>query len=125
MHIILIKRMTMKKLFLGFIFAGLLCSATAFGYQQTETHTVREKLTIDTVSYSNGSYITPKKELYKGKDCRSASSIDVSRNICGCQVTAKPIKVKTYTEVIDHYQLYKPVITYKPAGTYKVRRIIK
>lgn len=36
---------------------------------------------------------------------------------------AKPVRVKTYTEVIDHYQIYQPVTVYQPAGTYSERRI--
>lgn len=114
----------MKHLFLSFIFAGALCS-NAFAYQETETYTVREKLTINTVSYTNRAYVAPKAVNYK-KDCRrAASSIEVARNHCGCKKCAKPIKVKTYTEVIDHYQVYKPVTKYVPAGTISTHRIVK
>ncbi|MBQ0013297.1 MAG: hypothetical protein KBS86_01855 [Proteobacteria bacterium] len=44
---------------------------------------------------------------------------------CPCKKArpAKPVRVKTYTEVIDHYQLYQPVVVYQPAGTYSERRI--
>lgn len=114
----------MKKLFLGFIFAGAICS-NAFAYQETETYTVREKLTIDTVSYTNRAYVAPKKAHYKNDCHRVASSIEVPRNSCGCQMAAKPVKVKTYTEVINHYQVYKPVTKYVPAGTFSTRRIVK
>lgn len=46
---------------------------------------------------------------------------------CPCKKArpAQPVRVKTYTEVIDHYQVYKPVTVYQPAGTYSERRIIE
>ena len=37
---------------------------------------------------------------------------------------AQPVRVKTHTEVIDHYQVYRPVTVYKPAGTYAERRVV-
>ncbi len=36
-----------------------------------------------------------------------------------------PVRVKTHTEVIDHYQLYQPVTVYQPAGRVVERRIIR
>lgn len=36
-----------------------------------------------------------------------------------------PVRVKTHTEVIDHYQLYQPVTIYQPAGRVSTRRIIR
>ena len=44
---------------------------------------------------------------------------------CPCKKrnAMRPVSVKTYTEVIDHYQVYKPVTVYQPAGTYSERRI--
>ena len=41
-----------------------------------------------------------------------------------CARAAEPVRVKTHTEVIDHYQLYRPVTVYQPAGTYSERRVV-
>lgn len=108
----------MKKIISALIISGVFC-ANAFAYKETETYTVYETLTIDKVSYQK-----PNKTVHKPNKCRFASSIDV-RNNCGCTKPLKPIKVKKYTEVIDHYQVYQPVIKYEPAGTYTTVRIIK
>lgn len=35
-----------------------------------------------------------------------------------------PVAVKTHTEVIDHYQVYQPVVEYVPAGTYTRRHVV-
>lgn len=35
-----------------------------------------------------------------------------------------PVRVKTHTEVIDHYQLYQPVTIYKPVGKKIEKHII-
>ncbi|MCL2748486.1 MAG: hypothetical protein FWE50_00200 [Alphaproteobacteria bacterium] len=34
------------------------------------------------------------------------------------------VMVKTHTEVVDHYQTYRPVTVYQPAGTYSERRTV-
>lgn len=116
----------MKKTILGFIFAGILCT-NAFAYQETETYTVYETLTIDTVHYHPTAPKAPIKAIKKQKEnCKATSSIELSKGKCGCDINEpKPIKVKTYTEVVDHYQLYKPVTKYVPAGTCKTVRIVK
>lgn len=41
-----------------------------------------------------------------------------------CAHVAEPVRVKTHTEVIDHYQVYRPVTVYQPAGTYSERRVV-
>jgi len=45
---------------------------------------------------------------------------------CGRVASApmNPVAVKTHTEVIDHYQVYQPVVEYVPAGTYTTRRVV-
>ena len=125
----------MKKIFLACLLActfGFCISAYADGYVETETVTTCEKISIDTVKYYEDDYVAhaPKptpKPVKKTTPCRHATSLDVSRK-CDCiKSTAKkpaPVRVKTYTEVIDHYQVYEPVVTYKPAGTYTTRRLI-
>ncbi len=114
----------MKKLFLSFIFTSVLY-ANAFAYQNVENYTVQENLTIDTITYYNNSYIEPRNIRYKNDCNQFKSSIDLSRRNNCYDNCNKPIKVKTYTEVIDHYQIYKPVTTYVPAGTFSTRRVIK
>ncbi len=37
----------------------------------------------------------------------------------------KQIRVKDYTEVIEHYQVFEPVTIYKPVGTYSERHVIE
>lgn len=37
---------------------------------------------------------------------------------------AEPVRVKTHTEIIDHYQVYQPVTVYQPVGTQIQRRVI-
>lgn len=34
------------------------------------------------------------------------------------------VRVKTHTEIVDHYQTYRPVMTYEPAGAYSERRVV-
>ncbi len=122
----------MKTSVLFGIFAGIvgICvNASADGYVETETVNTYEKITIDTVTYVDGSYIAPTRvRVAKPTPCRMASSLDVARNTCcktqPAQKQLHPVRVKTYTEVIDHYQVYQPVVTYKPVGEYTTRRYI-
>ena len=37
---------------------------------------------------------------------------------------AEPVRVKTHTEIIDHYQVYQPVTVYQPVGTQIQRRVV-
>lgn len=125
----------MKKIFLLCLFAcaiGTCISAYAGIYTETETINTYEKIYIDTVTYSDAAYTAPApkplpKPAAKPAPCRYASSLEVARG-CDCAKPAAkklaPVRVKTYTEVIDHYQVYEPVVTYKPAGTYATRRFI-
>lgn len=52
----------------------------------------------------------------------------VGRRPCPCnQATVAapaPVAVKTHSEVIDHYQVYQPVVEYVPAGTYTRRHVV-
>ena len=124
----------MKKTFLFGMFAGVIgvcANAYADGYVETETTNTYEKITVDTVKYIDGNYIAPATvRVAKPTPCRAASSLDVAktcRKHCGCAKSAhlQPVRVKTYSEIIDHYQVYQPVVTYKPAGTYSTRRYIQ
>jgi len=119
----------MKKIILFGIFAGFVCAgayASDGVYTETETINTYETITINTVKYYD---VAPVHNV-RVRPCRAASSIDLSRNCGGCatKLAAKklaPVRVKTYTEVIDHYQVYEPVVSYKPAGTYTTRRYVQ
>ncbi len=98
----------MKKTILTSLFAGMV----AFGanasdgglYQETETYTNR-------VRYNTVEYAAPVEQ-------RVAP-------VATCNSCAGPVRVKTHTEVIDHYQVYRPVTVYEPAGTYAERRVVR
>ena len=121
----------MKKLFLFCLFAcaiGACVNAYADGFVETETVKTCEKISIDTVKYYDTAYVAPvAKPAPKPKPCKHATSLDVARK-CDCTKPepkkVSPVRVKTYTEVIDHYQVYQPVVTYKPVGSYSTRRFI-
>lgn len=60
-------------------------------------------------------------------DMAAPRRVVVGHRPCGCarKVAAPaPVAVKTHTEVIDHYQVYQPVIEYVPAGTYTRRHVM-
>ncbi len=50
----------------------------------------------------------------------SARRVIVGRRPCA----APAVAIKTHTEVIEHYQMYQPVVEYIPVGTYTTRREI-
>ncbi len=124
----------MKKIILSGIFASIICTCAYASDMYTETETINtyETISVDTVTYVDTVYTVPVRTTQPARvatPCRAASSIDVARNNCGCnkqpvQRKLNPVRIKTYSEVIDHYQVYQPVITYKPAGTYTTRRYI-
>lgn len=97
----------MKKTILTSLFAGLV----AFGanasdgglYSETETYTNRVRYNTNAVEYA-----APRREV-----------------VATCNSCAQPVRVKTHTEVIDHYAVYRPVTVYEPAGTYAERRVVR
>ena len=121
----------MKKAVLFGIFAGIACmcaNASADGYIEVTNEETYETITFDTVTYFDTAYVTPSTvRVAKPTPCRMASSLDVARG-CDCCAPATrkmaPVRVKTYSEVIDHYQVYQPVVTYKPAGEYTTSRYV-
>lgn len=124
----------MKKIILSGIFASVFFTGAYASDMYTETETINtyETISIDTVTYVDTVYAAPVRTVKPARittPCRVASSIDVARNNCGCNRhpaarKLNPVRVKTYSEVIDHYQVYQPVVTYKPAGEYTTRRYI-
>ena len=99
----------MKKiLFASFAAAIMATSSMADGI-------VTETETITTVEVLELNYGAP----------RYVSSAQVVPHKRPCAKTSAPVRVKTHTEVIDHYQLYQPVTIYQPAGRVSERRIIR
>lgn len=96
----------MKKfLLIGALSAFVCASAMADGvYTETETVTTYERV--------GGC----------ANNVRYASSRDVKP--CVRSQAAKPVRVKTHTEVINHYQVYQPVTVYRPMGTQIERQIV-
>lgn len=121
----------MKKVILTCLLGAIFCvSANASDggyYTETETYTNNVSFNFDTITYYDDAYRpmpTKAAPVRNIRPCtgRVASSADLARP---CPVAAgEPVRVKTHTEVIDHYQVYQPVVHYVPAGTYSQRRII-
>ena len=100
------------KNYLFIVFCALFAINTAtagFAYTETETITTFERINIDTPC---------------GCERRFASSQTV-KPCAKRTVATQPVRVKTHTEIIDHYQVYQPVTVYKPMGTEIHRRIVK
>ena len=106
----------MKKIILmGMALAVCAVSANASDYTYTETETVVVVESLD-VNSAMGE-----------RKCanRFVSSRDVQPNVKPCAARAgEPVRVKTHTEVIDHYQVYQPVTVYQPMGTYTHRYVM-
>jgi len=95
----------MKKVMLSAIFAGIMGTAVASdgGYW----------------SYSSPDYYPERGSYYPVRDANPAYNVPCQKN-CGT-----PVRVKTHTEVIEHYQVYQPVLIYKPVGTMTESRIVR
>lgn len=105
----------MKKIFLGVLFAvagSCVANASDGGfYSESETVTVHEKYNTNVVT----TVATP-----------SLRVVPVAKPTCGYIANvncAAPVRVKTHTEVIDHYRVYRPVVKYVPSETYSERRV--
>jgi hypothetical protein len=110
----------MKKFILFGIVAAFVSSvADARTYTETETRTVWESYTYTAPSSTRRSVVRPitQKPIVKSRP--------VARRATCTKQCGEPVRVKTHTEVIDHYQIYQPVTQYVPAGTYATRRIIE
>jgi len=98
----------MKKVFLISLFSAMVatCACASDGgiYSETETYTSNVRYNTNTVTY-----VEP-----------AAAPVAYVCNSC-----AQPVRVKTHTEVIDHYQVYRPVTVYEPAGAYSERRVVR
>lgn len=125
------KGIIMKKALLGSLVALLFASVAVADGVVTETETVT---TWENVSYE---MVAPAVDNVKTTCGRFASSADVKpcRKPCNkCNRCAKcariaqpapqPVRVKTHTEVIDHYQVFQPVTVYQPMGVQVERRVV-
>ncbi|MBP3397629.1 MAG: hypothetical protein J6K82_01745 [Alphaproteobacteria bacterium] len=86
-------------------------NASDYTYTETETVVVVENLSVNASANNCGQ--------------RFVSSRDVRPNVKPCAARAgEPVRVKTHTEVVDHYQVYQPVTVYQPMGTYTHRYVV-
>ena len=97
----------MKKMFFVLLAGALLGNSAIAGmeYHQTEDIEIIEQVTV-----VENVYHTPRVHSAVVRPCANR--------------VAEPVRVKTHTEVIDHYQVYQPVTVYKPMGTQIQRRVI-
>ncbi|MBP5485973.1 MAG: hypothetical protein J6Y07_04700 [Alphaproteobacteria bacterium] len=98
----------MKKTILTGLFGAMIATSAVASdggiYSETETYTNHVRYNTNTVTYAEPARAT----------------VAYTCNSC-----AQPVRVKTYTEVVDHYQVYRPVTVYEPAGVYSERRVIR
>lgn len=107
--------------------ASLTTGAYAYQCRETTTETTYESIQINTVEISDDAYIPKSKPAHIAAPCRVRSSIDLASRARNCNAggALRPVRVKKYTEVIDHYQEYQPVAQYVPSGTHTTRRVIE
>lgn len=104
----------MKKIF-GLVLVSVFACAAAFAdfiYSETEVITTWEN--IDVVVDDP---VQPQR-FYSSRDVARSHSRPCAHR------AGEPVRVKTHTEVIDHYQVYQPVTVYKPMGTQIQRRVV-
>lgn len=117
----------MKKTILTSVLAGMFCvcaNASDGGIYYTETETFTNHVVSEPTQVVY--YEAPRATAPAVRPCpckaRAASSMDVARP---CPHSGgNPVRVKSYSEVIDHYQVYQPVVVYQPAGEQVERRIV-
>ena len=100
----------MKKFLFASLVALISIAASADGIV-TETETLT---TVEVVEYN---YDAAPRYV-------SSAQVVPHKRKCVANV-AEPVRVKTHTEVIEHYQLYQPVTVYQPVGRVSQRRIIR
>ena len=105
------------------LFASILAIATFAGANASDGGVYMETSNV----YSGTAEYTRTATVTETVDAPAPRRVVVGHRPCGCQraaVASAPVAVKTYTEVIDHYQVYQPVVEYVPAGTYTRRHVI-
>ena len=121
----------MKKTILTSILVAMFCATANASdggvYFETETMTNHVSYDFDTTTYQpQPAVVRVAQPAPAARPCpckaRVASSADVARP---CPHSAgAPVRVKTYSEVIDHYQTYQPVVVYQPTGEVVERRVV-
>ena len=81
-------------------------ACAGYTYSETETITTYERVSVDA-------------------SCGCGKRFVSSRDVKPCANKTGPVRVKTHTEIIDHYQVYQPVTFYQPVGSQIRRRIVK
>lgn len=106
----------MKKTFLSAVVCAMVCmtaNASDGGLYWTETETFSNHVVFN---YDDAPKATAQvvqaapRRVVTGRPCPSYAG--------------DPVRVKTHTEVIDHYQLYQPVVVYQPAGEVAEYRVV-
>jgi len=108
------KGIPMKKIICSALFAvvaGGACASDGYWNYSSPDYTARRANYINYATGSNYAVRNDARYTVPGRPC--------AQN-CGA-----PVKVKTHTEIVDHYQLYQPVLIYEPAGTYSERRVVQ
>ena len=103
----------MKKIFCAGVISALICGNVMADGVYVETETVTTWENVDVVVEA----AAQPRRYYSSRDVRPMP------RPCAKKV-ADPVRVKTHTEVIDHYQVYQPVTVYKPMGTQIQRRVV-
>ncbi|MBR1380057.1 MAG: hypothetical protein IJ560_00495 [Alphaproteobacteria bacterium] len=107
----------MKKVILSGLMAGLVCVAAhasdgGLFYEEIGHYNARTDFRVETSVAPRATYNAPRRVVAANpRPCPHAAG--------------NPVAVKTHTEVIDHYQMYQPVVVYAPAGTYAERRVVE
>jgi len=103
----------MKKMICSALFAGITTMACASDGYWNYSSADYQARRANYVNYYTGNYSARYDSGYAvpGRPCA---------HNCGA-----PVRVKTHSEVIDHYQVYQPVVVYQPAGTYSERRVVQ
>lgn len=105
----------MKKLLSAGLISVFAISTALAKYTVTETEVLTTWESVDVVVEEN---VQPRR-FYSSRDV-----VRANQRPCARQHVAQPVRVKTYTEVVDHYQVYQPVTVYKPMGTQIERRVV-
>ena len=104
----------MKKILCLFLMSVFACATTFADVVYSETEVVSTWENVDVVIEES---MHPQR-FYSSRDVVRSNFRPCTHN------TAEPVRVKTHTEVIDHYQVYQPVTVYKPMGTQIERRVV-
>lgn len=98
----------MKKSLVVGVVAALFSGVAMADYSYTETETV---VIVESFDFAKTNACL-KRPVKKYLPCASKH-----------QKLAEPVKLKTHTEVVEHYQVLQPVTVYKPVGT-EVKRYV-